>query len=183
MEEANKEQTNYVDIDNGTVFNSAEEAAKAKYEKIQEELANKNPGFVQLTKGIGPVTLARIGSKSPSALTVLMFFFENMDNYNTIMVSQNTIADELGKSRQTISKAIKILEGEKVLGVAKVGQANAYMVNQYVAWQNGYRKRNTMNLRGNILLGENENKELFNEFGQIEQGSFKMKSITTRISK
>lgn len=183
MEEEKREQLNYVDIDNGTVFSSAEEAAKAKQEKIQEELANKNPDFVQLTKGIGPVTLARIGSKNSSALAVLMFFFENMDNYNTIMVSQNVIANELGRSRQTISKAIKTLQDEKVLGVAKVGQANAYIVNQYVAWQNGYRKRNTMNLRGNILLGENENKELFDEFSKIEQGSFKMKSITTRISK
>jgi len=176
-------EANYIDMEEGKIYNSADEAAHARHERIQQELANKNPNFVQLTKGIGPATLAQIGSRSPSALSVLMFFFENMDNYNTIMVSQNVIADELEKSRQTISKAVKILEEEKVLGVGKVGQANAYIVNQYVAWQNGHKKRNTMNLRGNILLGESENKELFNEFGKIENNSLKMKSLTTRISK
>src|SRR5699024_6410054 len=127
MEEAKKEESNYINMEEGTIYGSAEEAAKARQEKIQEELANKNPDFIQLTKGIGPATLARIGSKSPSALAVLMFFFENMDKYNTIMVSQNVIAEEIEKSRQTISKAIKVLQDEKVLGVAKVGQANAYI--------------------------------------------------------
>lgn len=173
----------YVDIDSGAIYPSAESAAKAKEEKLKDELENKNPEFVQLTKGIGPITITRIGTKSGSALAVLMFFFENMDQYNTIMVSQNVMADELNISRQTISKAVKILEDEKVIGIGKVGQANVYMVNQYVAWQNGNKKRKTMNLKGNILLGENENKELFKKFNEIEKGSLKMKSVTTKISK
>lgn len=187
MLEKNQEMTEikqeYIDIITGEIFASAEAAAIAKNERIQEELANKNPEFVQLTKGIGPITLARIGTRSASALAVLMFFFENMDDYNTLMVSQNVIAEELGKSRQTISKAVKILEDEKVIGVGKVGQANVYMVNQYVAWQNGNKKRRTMNLKGNILLGESENKELFSKFDEIEKGSLKIKSVTAKISK
>lgn len=180
----NASKANYIDIDSGEVFPNAESALEAQNMKRKGELEDKNPPFVQLTKGVGLATMAKLTDKSPSAISVLMFFFENMDDYNTIMVSQQVIAEALDKSRQTIAKAIKVLEEESIIGIGKVGQANVYLVNPQIAWQNGYRKRKTMNLKGNILLGESENKELFARFNNLEnKGTLKRDNLSTKISK
>lgn len=177
-------QNQYIDIDSGEVFNSAERALEAQNEKRQVDLEEKNPPFVQLTKGVGLVTLAKLTEKSPTSISVLMFFFENMDNYNTIMVSQKIIAETIDKSRQAVGNAIKVLEEERVIGVGKVGQANVYLINPKLAWQNGYKKRRTMNLKGNILLGQSENEELFKQFENIEtKTTFKRDNLSTKISK
>lgn len=174
----------YIDINSGEVFSSADSALNAQEEIRKGELEEKNPPFVQLTKGVGLVTIARLTEKSPTALGVLMFFFENMDNYNTIMVSQQVIAETIGKSRQTVSLAIKTLEEENVVGIGKVGQSNVYLVNPQLAWQNGYKKRKTMNLKGNILLGQSENEELFKRFKDIDtKSTFKRDNLSTKISK
>jgi len=128
--------------------------------------------------------MAKLTDKSPTSISVLMFFFENMDDYNTIMVSQQVIAETINKSRQAVGNAIKILEEENVIGIGKVGQANVYLVNPQVAWQNGYKKRKTMNLKGNILLDQSENKELFERFSEIDtKKTFKRDNLSTRISK
>lgn len=182
MEEQQKSE--YIDIYTGAVYSNANSAMQAKLEKEREEESDKNPPFYQLSKGIGPVTLAKISEKSTSAISVLMFFFENMDNYNTLMVSQQVIAEEIGKARQTISNAIKVLEDESVIGIGKVGQSNVYMINPKIVWQNGNRQRRSMNIKGNILLGESENKELFKKFNNIDTSkSFKTNNITTKVSK
>lgn len=179
-----QQESNYIDIDSGAIYPDANSAMQAKVEKEKIEEEDKNPPFYQLSKGIGPVTLAKISEKSTSAISVLMFFFENMDNYNTLMVSQQVIAEELGKARQTISNAIKVLEDENVIGIGKVGQANVYMINPKVVWQNGFRQRLSMNIKGSILLGKSENEELFKRFNNIDTSqSFKTSNISTRISK
>ncbi len=176
--------TQYLDLKSGELFHNAQSAFKAQEQIIKAELEEKNPPFVQLTKGVGLVTIAKLTEKSPTSISVLMFFFENMDNYNTIMVSQQIIAETIGKSRQTVGVAIKLLEEENIIGIGKVGQSNVYLVNPQLAWQNGYKKRKTMNLKGNILLGQSENEELFKRFKNIDtKSTFKRDNLSTKISK
>src|SRR5699024_1653887 len=162
------EVTKYIDLESGEVYSSADEALKAKDEKELEQLEKKNPPFIQLTKGIGPETLAKVSERSSTAISILMFFLENMDDYNTFMVSQKVIANTLKKSRQTITNGVKILEKENVLGIGRIGQTNVYIINPRLAWQKGYKQRNTVNLKGNILLGKSENEELFKRFNSLK---------------
>lgn len=182
--EKEKEITRYIDLESGTVYSSANEALKAKEETEKENMDKKNPPFFQLTKGLGPETLANVSERSATAISILMFFLENMDDYNTIMVSQKVIANTLNKSRQTITNGVKILEEEKALGVGKVGQANVYIVNPKIAWQKSYKQRNTVNLKGNILLGKEENKELFKKFNSVQDtNKLKRENILTKVVK
>lgn len=178
------EVTKYIDLESGEVYSSADEALKAKDEKELERLEKKNPPFIQLTKGIGPETLSKVSERSSTAISILMFFLENMDDYNTIMVSQRVIADTLNKTRQTISNGIKILEEENVLGIGKVGQSNVYIINPKIAWQKAYKQRNMVNLKGNILLGKSENEELFKKFNSVaDTKKLKTENLLTKVVK
>lgn len=132
---------------------------------ITEE--KKNDAFIQLTRDVGPMTLTNLTEKSPTSIPVLMFLWNHMDDYHTIMVSQTVIAEALNKSRQTIGNAIKVLAEEKVIGIGKVGQANVYLINPRAAWRNGYLKDKTINFQGNIILGKAENENLFKQFCDI----------------
>src|SRR5699024_8462862 len=103
----------YTDIETGEMFESAESALQAQREKQKQskhDESNKNPAFIQLTKGVYPEVLANIADDSATAIQVLMFFFKNMDYYNVIMVSQNVIAEAVNKTKRAVSNAIKVLE-------------------------------------------------------------------------
>ena len=179
-----QEVAKYIDIDSGEIFVSAEEAYREKEKREKEQAGNKNPPFIQLTKGIGPETLSKVSERSSTSISILMFFLENMDDYNTIMVSQKVIADTLGKTRQTISSGIKILEEENVLGIGKVGQANVYIINPNIAWQKANKQRGMVNLKGNILLGKSENEELFKKFNSIaDTKRLKRENLITKVVK
>lgn len=186
----NKEKIKFVDANTGQIFNNTKELAyyhnKAKEEKKEEE-KKKNPPFIQLTKGVSPAIISKIANQSSIAVRVLMFFFENMDNCNVIMVSQNTLADQLETSRQSISNSIKILDENGAIGIGKISNTNVYIINPEVAWQQAYTKRGLVNLRGQFLLGEDENEKLFNKFQEvtkISKDEFKnINKASTRLIK
>lgn len=158
----------FVDSDTGEIYESAKEAKEAKDRKKAEELEKKNPPFFQLAKGVGPNMIAKLSNKSPTSIHVLMFFFENMDDFNVVMVSQQVIATNINKSRQAVANAIKILEEENLIGIGKVGQANVYLINPKMAWQKANKQRGIVKLKGNVILGEEENKELFKRFENLK---------------
>lgn len=158
----------FVDSDTGEIYESAKKAKEAKDRKKAEEMERKNPPFFQLAKGVGPNMIAKLSNKSPTAVHVLMFFFENMDDFNVVMVSQQVIATNINKSRQAVAKSIKILEEENLIGIGKVGQANVYLINPKIAWQKANKQRGIVKLKGNVILGEEENKELFKRFENLK---------------
>lgn len=184
----------YVNFDTGEIYESAEQALRAKQlkdkdeeRKRKKELENKNPPFIQLTKGVSPSALSRIANRSSTAIQVLMFFFENMDDYNVIMVSQNTIAESIEKTRKAVNTAIKVLEEEGAIGIGKVSNANVYIVNPAIAWQKGYKQRGIVKMKAVVLLGEDENKKLFERFEKVYEGKSLKKdrneTIATKIIK
>ncbi|MDI6508930.1 replication/maintenance protein RepL, partial [Bacillus wiedmannii] len=63
------------------------------------------------------------------ASEIFVFFLDNMNNNNLVMASQQLLSVEFGKGRTTIYKAIRYLEEHKFKNVAKVGTANAYIIN------------------------------------------------------
>lgn len=94
-----------------------------------------------------------------------MFFIENIDvNSNSIMVSQKVLEEYTGKTRQTVSKAVSFLEKNGLIAISKVETTNAYILNPEVAWATSRDKKDFVNFKGNILLGREENEELFKKF-------------------
>jgi len=162
----------YVDGD-FTVYDSASDLAEARKEQERIERENKNKPFIQITKGVAPNILRKM---SKSAIDVFMFLLDNMDmqDVNIIAVSQQTIADELEISRQSVMRGVKELETLKAIAIGKVGNSNVYLVNPEIAWANSARRKHSMLMRGNILLGEKENQELFKQFDEIEKKSLKV---------
>lgn len=181
------EKNKYFDAMTGEVFENAQEAMAAKIEREKEERANKNPPFIQLTKGVSPDVIAKIAGESSTAIQVLMFFFKNMDDHNVIMVSQKVIADTINKTTRAVTNGIKVLEKHGAVGIAKVSNANIYIINPEVAWQKAFKQRSIVKMKAVILLGKEENEKLFSRFSDVHktsvENSLKVDSVSTKIAK
>lgn len=179
----------YFDINSGEIYENAERALEAQKElKEQEQLENadKNPPFIQLTKGISPNVIAAIAGESSTAIQTLMFFFNNMDDYNVIVVSQSVIAESIKSTTRSVARAIKVLENYGAIGIGKVGNANVYLINPHIAWQKKQSQRKTAILKANVILGEEESKRLQEKFGGVfdesKVKSLKVDNIATKIA-
>lgn len=163
-----------ISIETGEVFSSAEDAQKAheRYlNELEEKRLKKNSSFVQLTKSVGTSVINQAIAENAVSVQILMFFLENMNNQNAIMVSQKTLTEVLGKSRTTIYNALKYLDSNGIVATGKIGTANTYIVNPEVAWQNSHQAKKYVKFNGAILLGETENKELFEKFNKTKFAS------------
>jgi len=135
-----------------------------KKEVEQQKKQANNPPFVQLYKGMGLKALQWLIKDNPLASEIFVFFMNNMNNNNLVMVSQQLLTEEFGKGRTTIYKAIKHLEEHNFINVAKVGTANAYIINPEVAFQDGQHKKKYVSFNGTILLSKKENQTLFEKY-------------------
>ena len=91
-------------------------------------------GWLQLEKKAA-AALSKLAIKSPPAMGTLMYMVNRMSRSNALVVSQGAIASELGLSRETINKAIRLLVDHNFVQALKAGGANVYVVNSRVAWQ------------------------------------------------
>lgn len=74
--------------------------------------------------------------KSPMVADLLILFVEHiMEGTNAIVISHATMMELTGKSRASISKAIKALEDGHWIQAIKIGSGHAYVVNERVKWQ------------------------------------------------
>lgn len=73
----------------------------------------------------------------PSAAALLHCLVSQMGDKNAVVVSQGMLAKMMGKSIDTIKRAIKDLEARNWIEVVKIGKGRecAYIVNDRVAWQ------------------------------------------------
>jgi len=101
-----------------------------------EEITRKNQNFLQLYKQ-ELMELRALTTKDPMAMTLLFLLVEKMNKQNAIVMSQKTMMQITGKSRPTISRAVKTLKDSMFLQVVKIGSANAYVINSKVFWQSG----------------------------------------------
>ena len=94
--------------------------------------------------------------KSPVAYDVYLFILDKMDQRNALVCSMSVFCEALGFSRQTISKAIKVLKERQFIDVRKSGTTNVYLLNSELAWKswgNGYRYAE---FNANVLLSESD---------------------------
>lgn len=178
----------YVDAETREIYPDARAMNSAIERKeraeAQAQAGRKNPEFVQLYKNITPKRIALISRKSPTAVEVLMFLLENMDNTNAVIVSQKTIAETVEKSRKAVNEAIKVLKAEKILAVGRTGTSNFYIINPYMAYQRAHKDKKNVIIKATIILGEAEASKIFDEFqkafSEPENDSFRLKNTTTR---
>jgi len=163
-----------ISVETGEVFANAEDAQKAReryLDDLEEKRLKKNSNFIQVTKTVGTSVINQAIAENAVSVQILMFFLENMNNQNAIMVSQKTLTEVLGKSRTTIYNALKYLDSNGIVATGKIGTANTYIVNPEVAWQNSYQAKKYVKFNGAILLGKTENEELFKKFNKTNFAS------------
>lgn len=174
-----------LDITTGQMLKMTMQEANDYAQQYQNEEAEKrrianeqkNSNFIQLQKGTAPEMIAEIVSVSPVAVQVLMFFFKNMSKEGVLAVSQQTIADKLGKSRQAVNQAVKVLEEHHAVARGKIGGSSVvYIVNPDIAWQQTSVKKRIMYLNGVMMLSKSENERIFEEFSKLQK---KTKELTT----
>lgn len=73
----------------------------------------------------------------PAAAALLHCLVAQMGDKNAVVISQRMLAKMLGKSVDTVKRAIKDLEARNWIEVLKIGKGRecAYVVNDRVAWQ------------------------------------------------
>lgn len=136
---------------------------KAEQEEAKrKELEKKNPPFIQLYKSHMKEIRWLITNHHLSS-NILFFFLENMNNRNIIVCSQQLLMEQFNKGRTTIHNAIKTLKEHGFISIAKIGNANAYIINPEIAFQDSRDKIKYVSFEGKILINKNENEELFKE--------------------
>lgn len=80
---------------------------------------------------------AQLSIQSPRAASVLHVIVARMGRHNALVASQTTLARLAGCSRATLQRALAVLRDGQWIEVRQIGPtgtANAYIVNDRVAW-------------------------------------------------
>ena len=79
---------------------------------------------------------ARLIARKPRAAELLHHLVANMANQNAVVIPQSVLAKMMGRSVDTVQRAIKDLVSERWITVVRLGRGKeaAYVVNDQVAW-------------------------------------------------
>lgn len=125
-------------------------------QKRQQEELNNN--FVQIYRDHF-AEVRWLMDKNVLACKIFLFIMEHMDRKNALACSSAILEDYFGKSRSTISRAIKILKENGFVHVLKMGNCNVYIVNQEIAWTDKGNLKQYCKFEGNMLISRKENKD------------------------
>lgn len=103
-----------------------------------EKLPEKAPSgrWVQ-TERAAHEAWAALMRESPAAAMLMHLLVARVGPHNAVVVSQKTLGELMGKSRDTVKRALATLKDRNWIEARQIGQSgtvNAYIVNDRVAW-------------------------------------------------
>ena len=102
---------------------------------------------------------ARLFRQSPRAAELLHLLVARVGRHNAVVISQTTLAKLMGRSRDTVKRAVTELRASRFIEVRQIGDrgtTNAYIINDQVAWQ-GKRDGIRYSLfSAQVIVSENE---------------------------
>ena len=105
---------------------------KSPGETIESHGGNENFNFVQLSRSYLH-QMRKLARKSPIAHEILYYLVEHMGRTtNAVVCSYTTLCEITGVSRPTVGRAIKLLKDDQWIDTVKIGNANAYCVNEEI---------------------------------------------------
>lgn len=153
-----------------------QEAERLKEKAREEAKKNKDP-FTQVDKQRGWRHMRLLIKESPLAAEIFTFLAEKMDRKNAVVCSQQVLIELTGKSRQSVSKATKLLKDKGYIHVYKSGTSNAYVLNPDLLWESYDYMRPYCEFPATVILSKKENEEQFKELElqqkRINEVSFK----------
>lgn len=99
--------------------------------------AQNKPGQWVQTERKAHEAWAGLISRQPRAAELLHHLVAQMGHQNAVVIPQKIIAKLMGRSIDTVQRALRILESEKWIQIIKMngpGTVAAYIVNDKVAW-------------------------------------------------
>lgn len=114
-------------------------------------------------------TIRSIG-ENPTALKVYTFIAEHCDHLNALVCSIDVLAEEFSVSERTIRRALKWLEEGRYLVIAKVGTANAYILDPKDIWKNYDRYKGYCAFHANTLASKSHNRLLKTRLTHMIEG-------------
>ena len=128
-------------------------------ETLQSQLPDpgkENYNFVQLSR-----TYLRemrgLARKSPIAHEILYYLVEHMGRTtNAVACSYKTLCEVTGVSRPTVGRAIKLLKDDNWIDTVKIGNANAYCINERAFWQANRNQRRYAIFSATVIATESE---------------------------
>lgn len=121
----------------------------------REQRVAMNKDFVQFYRQ-HLFTIAKLGQTDPLALAVWLWIVERMGRDNALVCSMAPLVEHFKRSRQTISKKVKLLRQGGYLTVAKTGTTNVYIVNAELVWTSNASQRRNAEFRASVVLSESE---------------------------
>lgn len=118
----------------------------------------KNSNFVQLYRN-NMKAIRWLSKHNNTALEMFLFILEHMDHTNALGCSYAVFEDALGKSKPTITRAIKVLKDNGFVDILKMGTSNVYIINQDIAWSSWDNRKKYCKFNGNMLISHKENKD------------------------
>lgn len=131
-----------------------------EHEKKDIEQSKKSP-FGRWTQFNNEHTqeLIWLALKHPKAHAILLFLVDQMDGYNAVVCSMQTIQEVLAIGRTTATLAIKVLKENGFIAVLKSGKSNVYAINDSVYWKSWSNKKQYSKFPANVILSLSEQEE------------------------
>lgn len=121
----------------------------------------KNKDFIQLYRNHVD-DIARLAGENYTAYKLFLLLCKHMDGTNALCVSRIALAELLGCTEKTVSRAVKYLKDNGWICVLKSGTSNVYIVNPNVAWTSYGNQKSYCKFQANVLLSSSENAEYLN---------------------
>lgn len=124
-------------------------------EILSERMLKGNNNFVQLYRNEMKTVreLIKINSK---AAQLFLFFLQEMDTNNALIVSKKTISEVFKTTERNAGRWIKYLVDNKYVLITKSGTANIYHVNSSIAWSSNAQKKEYAKFSATVFVSKNE---------------------------
>lgn len=148
-------------------------AKQAEEEKKKAEDAKKSPyrNFLQVNKDSYKAE-DWLMKESPVAYRLLRFLAQNMDNYNALICSYVVLQEELGYSRATLSRAVKLLKEKNFIQILRSGVTNIYIINKELYWHSYGSNFSRCEFNAKIIISSEEQDE--QDKAEIKAKRYKM---------
>jgi DNA-binding transcriptional ArsR family regulator len=128
----------------------------SNHETHQSHSETDNFNFVQLSRSYLN-QMRKLARKSPVAHEILYYLVEHMGRTtNAVVCSYTTLCEITGVSRPTVGRAIKLLKDDNWIDTVKIGNSNAYCVNERVFWQAAKNQRKYAIFSATVIASASE---------------------------
>lgn len=122
---------------------------------LSERKIKSNTNFVQFYKN-EMASIRTLAQEDAKAAALFLYLTEYMDTANALVVSRETIAEQLEWSVPTVDRKIKSLKDKGFITTVRSGTSNVYLVNANLAWTSDGTKREYAKFKANVVVSKSE---------------------------